>query len=189
MKRIISIAAAVAAMFSLTSCEDFVNAMLNNYVVGSNTVFIGNAEVTRIESSSASGYIFNFYEKEEYTEDYSASCSLIINDEDYKKALEGKTSVEGVAFGGYSADGKVQIGYLSSKIATNSGLDKVYDTKPVSFDGTIRIIEGSEGSISITLRATLTLKVSGSEETDEFPMWLTYNGTPENKGTTTLPEV
>ena len=177
MKRIISIIAAAAALLSVSSCEDFIDGLLNNYFCGESCVIVGSAKIA--QSSLGLTCITLNPKDETDTED---SYSLLMTAEQFEKAKKAEVSLvdEGISVASYVDNGAKYITVLTKEAAgASKDISDVYSMTPTDFQGTLAITENSDGSMKIIVKSSVTLAtLKDASVTKEFSLNCTYNGTP-----------
>ncbi|GEM_PF-4530580 len=107
MKKIIAFAATLVALFSLTSCEDFLNKLpLNYWYCGSECVIAGSATITHEKIGSGEYTSVTLSPKAEGL-DEGIIYGVLISKELWDKALAGETiPVNELTIASYSQTGK-----------------------------------------------------------------------------------
>lgn len=179
MKKLFSLAVVVAAMFCTSSCEGFVDALLNNYFVGGECVLVEKAEM---DYDALSVYGFTAFSKDEGSND---TFSIMMTPEIYEQAMtaEGFSDVKNLLVFGTAKEETVKMTVGLPVIMIGSELEKVYDTKnPVDYTGNLKISKKSSGYMTVVFKSTLTLKeIANPEVTKDFDLSLNFHGTPEYK--------
>lgn len=176
MKKIFKIAAVVAATISLSSCADFIDALMNNYFVDGAAVIIGSATVDP-NGVIASGFIFK--DKQEGSND---EMQVLMTAEQFKQACTDSLSTDRLTVYGRANGGEKSINAMSSTYVTfmdNDPRKGQYETEPVKYYGKIKIDELGGGRYKVGCKVKFSLKQKESSQVDDFEITVKYNGVPE----------
>lgn len=175
MKKIFKFAAIAAATFSLSSCADFIDALMNNYFVDGQCVIIGSAEVKT--TGPFCGFVF--LDKQEGSKEQMA---ILMSEEQFAKACADSLSTENLTVSASANNGETSIVALSSSyvafVDQDPRKDK-YDGKPVKYYGKIKFDDLGDGRYKVGGKVKFSLKKKDSSEVDDFEMTVRYNGVPK----------